>query len=248
MFGWDPLTGMSNAGNTHSLLPTTNLAAPAPPPSIQDDATSKLRALMSQDPSNGYDAMLKQMLSGSFSTSDPSYQWRFNQGQQAVERSLAARGLMNSGNAAIELQQYGQGAASQEYQSQFSRLLQAAGLAGNEFQMNYNRLAELGGFNTAIQTARMHGSLGVAQLAEQKRQFNVGQDNLAEQDAGVASALQQGMHPQSQPGYSYGSSTSYPAAYGGYLSYDNYPSFFGADNGQGYWSSSSGGSGGFGGM
>jgi hypothetical protein len=99
----------------------------------------------SRDPSNIYRSRLQQMMMGEFSSDDPSYQWRFDQGQQAVERSLAAQGLLNSGNAAIELQQYGQGAASTEYQAQFNRLLQ--GLAGVEDQYGsqMNRLMELAG-------------------------------------------------------------------------------------------------------
>ena len=49
----------------------------------------------------------------SFATDDPSYKWRFEQGQQAVERSNAAKGFVCSGNVLQELQAYGQGAASQ---------------------------------------------------------------------------------------------------------------------------------------
>jgi len=87
----------------------------------------QLDAKMQQDPSNGYADQLKTLMNGQFSTSDPSYQWRLDQGQKAVERSAAARGLLQSGNAAIELQQYGQGMASQEYGAQFNRTLSAMG-------------------------------------------------------------------------------------------------------------------------
>jgi uncharacterized protein YukE len=101
----------------------------------------------SRDPSNIYRSRLRQMMLGEFSPSDPSYQWRFDQGQQAVERSLAARGLLNSGNAAIELQQYGQGAASQEYQAQFYRILQAMTGVENQYDSQMNRLMELAGID-----------------------------------------------------------------------------------------------------
>lgn len=59
---------------------------------------------------------------------DPSYQWRMSQGQQALERNMAARGGMLGGAALKQLQRYGQGFASQEFQNQFNRLSALAGL------------------------------------------------------------------------------------------------------------------------
>jgi len=96
-------------------------------------------------PSNLYQTKLAQMTNGQFTPDDPSYQFRFQQGQQAAERSAAARGLLNSGNAAIELQQYGQGMASQEYGAQFNRMLQ--GLSGVEtaYDAQMGRLMKMAG-------------------------------------------------------------------------------------------------------
>jgi hypothetical protein len=54
-------------------------------------------------------------------TQDPSYQWRLQQGQQALERSAAARGGLLSGRAAKDTTAYAQGAASQEYGNAFNR-------------------------------------------------------------------------------------------------------------------------------
>jgi hypothetical protein len=114
---------------------------------------TELNTYMQGDPTGGYGQKLQTMMNGSFSSDDPSYAWRFNQGQQAVERSAAARGLLGSGNAAIELQQYGQGAASQEYGSQFNRTLQALGQSTQSFQAGYTRLAELAGMTAGQQVA-----------------------------------------------------------------------------------------------
>ena len=100
-----------------------------------------------EDPSEVFRNKLTQMTMGQFSPDDPSYKWRFDQGQQAVERSLGARGLLNSGNAAIELQQYGQGAASQEYGLQFNRLLQGMSGVENSYNGQFNRLAQLAGIS-----------------------------------------------------------------------------------------------------
>lgn len=57
----------------------------------------------------------------SFDESDPSYQFRFAQGQQATDRAMRARGGLASGGRLLALQQYGQQAASQEYQAEFQR-------------------------------------------------------------------------------------------------------------------------------
>jgi len=80
---------------------------------------------------SGYLNQLQQMMQGgaaAFTPTDPSYAFRFGQGQQALESSLAAKGLLGAGRAGIELQEYGQQAASQEFQSQFDRLQQLAGM------------------------------------------------------------------------------------------------------------------------
>lgn len=64
-------------------------------------------------------------------TSDPSYQWRFNQGQQGVENSAAARGGALSGNALRAITDYGQNAASQEYGNEYGRRMQELGIGQN---------------------------------------------------------------------------------------------------------------------
>ena len=55
----------------------------------------------------------------------PSYQWRYNQGLEAVNRTAAAKGMLGSGNRLAELTKYGQGMASQEYEAEFQRQLAA---------------------------------------------------------------------------------------------------------------------------
>lgn len=64
-------------------------------------------------------------------SSDPSYQFRFNQGQNALENSAAAHGGLLSGNAGKALTDYGQNAASQEYANQFARWMQQLGIGQN---------------------------------------------------------------------------------------------------------------------
>ncbi len=54
---------------------------------------------------------------------DPGYAFRQAEAQKAIERSAAARGLLNSGATLKGLTRYSQDAASQEYQSAFDRFL-----------------------------------------------------------------------------------------------------------------------------
>ena len=54
-------------------------------------------------------------------TADPGYQFRLRQGQEALERSGAARGVTNTGGTLKDILDYGQNAASQEYQNVFGR-------------------------------------------------------------------------------------------------------------------------------
>ena len=52
---------------------------------------------------------------------DPGYAFRLAEGNKALERSAAARGMVLSGSMFKGLQRYGQDMASQEYQNAFNR-------------------------------------------------------------------------------------------------------------------------------
>ncbi len=171
-----------NTRNSSSAYPGTSVATqpvvaqpvaaapiartPTPQETLNQQYVPQLNAQMQKDPSNGYADQLKTLMQGQFSTNDPSYQWRFDQGQKAVERSVAAKGMLNSGNAAIELQQYGQGAASQEYGAQFNRTLSAMGASESAFQSSYNRLAELAGMTSGMQANSQNTNYNYSTLAE----------------------------------------------------------------------------------
>lgn len=62
-----------------------------------------------------------------------AYKFRVGQGQEALQRSLGAKGLLNSGNRLMELTKYGQDMGSQEYGAQADRL---GGLVSN-YGQNY---------------------------------------------------------------------------------------------------------------
>ncbi len=58
----------------------------------------------------------------------PDYLWALQQGQQALERSAAARGGLFSGNTGVALTEFGQGLASQQLGNYMNRLTQLMGI------------------------------------------------------------------------------------------------------------------------
>ena len=66
----------------------------------------------------GYQAKLSDLLNNPGSmTSNPAYQFAFDQGMEAFNRTAAAKGQLNSGNRLMDLTKYGQGLASQNFMS-----------------------------------------------------------------------------------------------------------------------------------
>lgn len=90
-----------------------------------------------------------------FNASDPSYQWRLEQGQKALERSAASKGQLLSGGMLKSLAGYSQGMASQEYGNQFGR---AMGLAG----LGYNAASQQAGYSNAFGNTQAAGQEGIA--------------------------------------------------------------------------------------
>lgn len=71
---------------------------------------------------------------------DPSYQFRLGQGQQAVDRALAAQGKTLDPEYARALSEYNQGFASNEYGNLFNRLSSISGMG----QAQQGQMAGLG--------------------------------------------------------------------------------------------------------
>lgn len=62
-----------------------------------------------------------------------AYKFRVGQGQEALQRSLAAKGMLGSGNRLMELTKYGQDMGSQEYEAQHNRLAGLVGMYGQNW-------------------------------------------------------------------------------------------------------------------
>lgn len=97
--------------------------------------------------------------------SDPSYQFRLQQGQGAVENSALARGGLLSGNALKAMQDYGQNMASTEYGNIANRLAGLSGMGQGSAQymggMGANTAANVGNNMMNAGAARASGYTGM---------------------------------------------------------------------------------------
>ena len=117
----------------------------------QQAGTSALSTL-NQDFQNGTFGAYGQTFqapTGVTEQNDPGFQFRLQQGQQALERSAAARGGLLSGGTAKALDAYNQNQASNEYGNVYNRALSTFGTNYDVFRNNqmdqYNRLAGIAG-------------------------------------------------------------------------------------------------------
>lgn len=76
-----------------------------------------------QDTAGAYRTRLNSLMTNPDSIANTgAYKFAFDQGQEALNRQLAAKGLLNSGNRLYELTKFGQGLASQQYGAEVDRL------------------------------------------------------------------------------------------------------------------------------
>ena len=102
---------------------------------------------------NQYQGQFQQTFTPSDLSIDPSYQWRLQQGNLALQSKAGASGLSGSGQNLKDISNYNQGAASQEYQAAYDRFM-------NNQNTAYNRLAGLAGVGQT--TAANLGSQGAS--------------------------------------------------------------------------------------
>ena len=146
----------------------------------------------------------------------PGYQFQLQQGSQAVDQNLAARGLLQSGAAGKELTQFGQGLAS-NYATQYIAGLQSmAGLgqtaAAQTGAFGANAANQIGGNMLYGGNAQASGYVGQANA------INSGLSNLA----GIYGRYQQQQNPYDQ---------LKPVSVGGQYAYDPYSPWAGNPGG-----------------
>jgi hypothetical protein len=125
-----------------------------------------------------------------------AYKFRVGQGQEALQRSLGAKGLLNSGNRLMELTKYGQDMGSQEYDNQFGRL---GSLLGNYSQSwlgdknaNTSRFAATSGAWNTAQGNADRNRLGFANLAWDMNKPQSGEGGGGRVSSGGMNPIQQG--------------------------------------------------------
>jgi hypothetical protein len=95
---------------------------------------------------------------------DPGYQFRFEEGQRALDRGAAARGGLLSGGYGRKAIRYGQGFASNEYTNVYNRIANIAGLGqtANQFAGNAALQAGfgMGGAASAQGINSAYGAIG----------------------------------------------------------------------------------------
>lgn len=99
-------------------------------------------------------------------TTSPGYQFRFGEGQRAVEGSAAAKGMLLSGGTLKDLTRYGQGVAADDFNQSFNRTasVAAGGQQANTTlgQLGAQSAANAGQFATQAGQARASGYIGQA--------------------------------------------------------------------------------------
>ena len=171
-----PSLGYQNAGGTamtNALGPQTSPnpgATTRPvgvPPSAAPGAQTNTVGIPHPTPYGDFTAPT----SGSLA-SDPGFQFRLAQGNQAAQRSAAAHGTLLTGGLQKSLANYNQGMASDEYGNAYNRALSSYTANRDTNQQNYGQLM---GEYTAQQAAAQQA----AALAEQQNRDRLARDQFA---------------------------------------------------------------------
>ena len=125
---------------------------------------------------------------------DPGYQFRFEEGQRALDRGAAARGGLLSGGYGRKAIRYGQGFASNEFTNVFNRIQSIAGM-GQTANQHAGNAAQYGG-QAMGQGALNYGAAGAYGSQMQGNAINNGINQLGQVDWGN---IWRGNQQQQQP-------------------------------------------------
>jgi hypothetical protein len=143
----------------------------------QFDLTRADMAPWQQAGSQAIGSLAAMLQPGYDHTTSPGYQFRFNEGQRAVDSSGAARGQLMSGGTLKDLARFGQGIAADDFNQQFNRTASVAqgGAQANTTlgQLGANAATNIGNNFMQAGNARASGYAG------QTAAFQNGLSNLA---------------------------------------------------------------------
>ena len=168
-------------------------------------AQNRLAALSGLNGSTALTSALQQ---------DPGYQFRMDQGVNALDRSAASRGMMQSGAQQKALTRYGQGIASEELGNAYNRVAgvqnsgqQAAGAIANLYGQRGSALGNLAqGHGSQNQQLSMNTSnaLGQYSMASGNAQAAGYQNMGSSVNAGIQNGLTAYMMNKQNQGGMYG--------------------------------------------
>lgn len=137
---------------------STVTAATRPFTLTATDSMNEIRQFLGMPTTDGKAALTGDQITEKLAAT-PGYKFAVDQGNQAMNRTAAAKGMLGSGNALVEAQKFGQGLAQQNYQGHLQNLLSLNGTAQPLAQANVTNIA-----NTATNRAQL-SQQGGTQLA-----------------------------------------------------------------------------------
>lgn len=118
---------------------------------------------------NGLNGAAAQNTAGQMFHTDPGYQFKMDQGIQAIDRSAASKGGLMSGGTLKALNEYGQGIADQGYGDWYGRLAAQADTGANATgALSANKLSSAGAqgaYTAQIGANKTNAASGIAGLA-----------------------------------------------------------------------------------
>lgn len=153
------------------------------------------------DPKTGESTALTPEQRLNLFQSSPGYQFQLSEGQKAIQNSQAARGNLLSGGAVKELQQYGQGLASQDYGNYINQLMGLTNIGQNAANSSANTAIGAG-----TQIANTMQDAGNAEAQGLLNQGNI-YGNMISQLGGLGGLMGGGSGSAPANAWNYSSST-----------------------------------------
>jgi hypothetical protein len=164
--GQTPVYGPADPDNPWGARPIIGYAGSGFPGQDVVDETGLNAAIQqmlgSQQPQGADFGSLSKKFGMSDFNADPGYQFRMDQGINALQGRAAAGGGLKSGNTLKALMEYGQNLGSQEYGNAYNRF-------NNDQSTQFNRLSSMAGIgqtaNSALQSAGTNYANSVGNLS-----------------------------------------------------------------------------------
>lgn len=166
--------GSQNAANTQSNAASNATNAQVSMFNQQEQDTAPWRQAGATALSQMANPDFQKSFTSSDFQEDPGYQYRMQQGQQAIERAAAAHGGANTGDTLKALTNFNQNQASNEYQNAYNRFT-------NDQSTRFNRLASIAGTGQTANGEIMNAGTNTAN--------QIGQNTISAGNAAAAGQM-----------------------------------------------------------